>query len=187
MRHKDKLKDKLEAIKKDETLFEDFLRLLKKEGKKEDVEHIVSYFFERLQKAALPPLVWIERLELMPTEFLRFAFDALNTLHDLSDKINKSETHIGSIKEGQTKTYYLSMCVGTFERTLPLFYAILLCNDTKKLHNWFRVCRNLIENTTIEQEELPTILECLERFYTCLLYTSPSPRDPKTSRMPSSA
>ena len=24
-------------------------------------------------------------------------------------------------------------------------------------------------------------------FYTCLLYTSPSPRDPKTSRMPSSA
>ncbi len=58
------------------------------------------------------------------------------------------------------------MCVGTFERTLPLFYAILLCNDTKKLHNWFRVCRNLIENTKIEQEKLPTILECLERFYT---------------------
>ena len=25
------------------------------------------------------------------------------------------------------------------------------------------------------------------RLYTCLLYTSPSPRDPKTSRMPSSA
>ena len=24
-------------------------------------------------------------------------------------------------------------------------------------------------------------------FYSCLLYTSPSPRDPKTSRMPSSA
>ena len=166
MRHKDKLKDKLGAIKKDETLFEDFLRLLKKEGKKEDVEHIVSYFFERLQRAALPPLVWIERLELMPTEFLRFAFDALNTLHDLSDKINKSETHIGSIKEGLTKIYYLSMCVGTFRRTLPLLYAILLCNDTKKLHNWFRVCRNLIENTTIGQEELPTILECLERFYT---------------------
>ena len=27
----------------------------------------------------------------------------------------------------------------------------------------------------------------LERFKGCLLYTSPSPRDPKTSRMPSSA
>ena len=28
---------------------------------------------------------------------------------------------------------------------------------------------------------------CEESFLTCLLYTSPSPRDPKTSRMPSSA
>ena len=28
---------------------------------------------------------------------------------------------------------------------------------------------------------------CLEDEYPCLLYTSPSPRDPKTSRMPSSA
>ena len=26
-----------------------------------------------------------------------------------------------------------------------------------------------------------------ENYYFCLLYTSPSPRDPKTSRMPSSA
>ena len=26
-----------------------------------------------------------------------------------------------------------------------------------------------------------------EAYYSCLLYTSPSPRDPKTSRMPSSA
>ena len=40
-----------------------------------------------------------------------------------------------------------------------------------------------------------TQIECLifryktlkVQFYTCLLYTSPSPRDPKTSRMPSSA
>ena len=30
------------------------------------------------------------------------------------------------------------------------------------------------------------IIDLKERFY-CLLYTSPSPRDPKTSRMPSSA
>ena len=28
---------------------------------------------------------------------------------------------------------------------------------------------------------------CLEQPVICLLYTSPSPRDPKTSRMPSSA
>ena len=35
---------------------------------------------------------------------------------------------------------------------------------------------------TAREESIRKILE-----YTCLLYTSPSPRDPKTSRMPSSA
>ena len=30
-------------------------------------------------------------------------------------------------------------------------------------------------------------LDALNEVYDCLLYTSPSPRDPKTSRMPSSA
>ena len=34
--------------------------------------------------------------------------------------------------------------------------------------------------------DLPEILTALE-CKNCLLYTSPSPRDPKTSRMPSSA
>ena len=33
----------------------------------------------------------------------------------------------------------------------------------------------------------PKILSAIEDNYICLLYTSPSPRDPKTSRMPSSA
>ena len=30
-------------------------------------------------------------------------------------------------------------------------------------------------------------IECVRRFYLCLLYTSPSPRDRTRSRMPSSA
>ena len=37
-------------------------------------------------------------------------------------------------------------------------------------------------------EMMPEVYEDLRRLAeTCLLYTSPSPRDPKTSRMPSSA
>ena len=32
-----------------------------------------------------------------------------------------------------------------------------------------------------------TIQDLLIRYHSCLLYTSPSPRDPKSSRMPSSA
>ena len=38
-------------------------------------------------------------------------------------------------------------------------------------------------NATPNQKRLRQVMQS----YTCLLYTSPSPRDPKTSRMPSSA
>ena len=43
----------------------------------------------------------------------------------------------------------------------------------------------LVNLTVKEVSELATILK--EEYGICLLYTSPSPRDPKTSRMPSSA
>ena len=36
-------------------------------------------------------------------------------------------------------------------------------------------------------DEIETGKMTLKKYYHCLLYTSPSPRDPKTSRMPSSA
>ena len=38
-----------------------------------------------------------------------------------------------------------------------------------------------------EEKELPNILFLFADDYTCLLYTSPSPRDRQKSRMPSSA
>ena len=41
-------------------------------------------------------------------------------------------------------------------------------------------------NNSIEETNLKTIAEVRE-MYNCLLYTSPSPRDLSTSRMPSSA
>ena len=52
------------------------------------------------------------------------------------------------------------------------------------------VCRELrtmirtTEKGALQDVQLGDLVSCL---YTCLLYTSPSPRDPKTSRMPSSA
>ena len=45
--------------------------------------------------------------------------------------------------------------------------------------------RNVVE--AIMSGPNASIEEILDKLYTCLLYTSPSPRDPKTSRMPSSA
>ena len=39
-----------------------------------------------------------------------------------------------------------------------------------------------------KQDRIDAVLfEKVESLHSCLLYTSPSPRDPKTSRMPSSA
>ena len=43
------------------------------------------------------------------------------------------------------------------------------------------VSRELLRNKLGLNEPL------INQYYSCLLYTSPSPRDPKTSRMPSSA
>ena len=45
-------------------------------------------------------------------------------------------------------------------------------------------------NTELDQDvqnEVVQFMNRLEKKEPCLLYTSPSPRDPKTSRMPSSA
>ena len=50
-----------------------------------------------------------------------------------------------------------------------------------KRSNWF------VGVNFLDEVELPEIAESDIVYETCLLYTSPSPRDPKTSRMPSSA
>ena len=48
---------------------------------------------------------------------------------------------------------------------------------------------NDIDGTTVDSKSHPKANGCyvFDRYYTCLLYTSPSPRDGLLSRMPSSA
>ena len=43
------------------------------------------------------------------------------------------------------------------------------------------------EASSCEQKKIRDKMRKMGFYITCLLYTSPSPRDPKTSRMPSSA
>ena len=51
MKNKDKLQEKLKSIKDKELyLYEDLLRLLKKGNVDDDIETIISYLFEQLQK-----------------------------------------------------------------------------------------------------------------------------------------
>ena len=52
----------------------------------------------------------------------------------------------------------------------------------------FKSCPQFTDGTgDFEQEDYVSDWSDLEGVNICLLYTSPSPRDPKTSRMPSSA
>ena len=57
----------------------------------------------------------------------------------------------------------------------------------------FHESASLINNIIDEVKNIPTYdiedvyNKAIDDFAACLLYTSPSPRDPKTSRMPSSA
>ena len=53
---------------------------------------------------------------------------------------------------------------------------------------WIIFCLTwrIINKIIITTNTIP-IINKIHCFFTCLLYTSPSPRDPKTSRMPSSA
>ena len=52
-------------------------------------------------------------------------------------------------------------------------------NDADIMHNSAAINLNILD--ICSKKNINNI------FYSCLLYTSPSPRDPKTSRMPSSA
>ena len=59
-----------------------------------------------------------------------------------------------------------------------IYFAGLMCTHLAA----FRVATNMRKAAAAHLVDLP-----LGYFNACLLYTSPSPRDPKTSRMPSSA
>ena len=56
----------------------------------------------------------------------------------------------------------------------PFFVSFILC---------FVIASVYFGGTSIQTDQFNFSTE----YYDCLLYTSPSPRDPKTSRMPSSA
>ena len=59
--------------------------------------------------------------------------------------------------------------------------------DLEFKYNELDALHEMLSNREAEANELESSFDLLIKEYICLLYTSPSPRDPKTSRMPSSA
>ena len=65
---------------------------------------------------------------------------------------------------------------------VPIVSVDVIDGDFATVLEHTEVMSNVTIASVVIDDETSTVLE-----HTCLLYTSPSPRDPKTSRMPSSA
>jgi len=145
--------------------FEELLIFIGAEEKISD-EEIVKKVLEKLQKASDIPLLWFDRLCLMPDDFFEFAYDSIENIVGLYGKFNDMGLYIGEEHKEQVKTVFqISMCEGSFGRTLPLFYALLSYKAGEtQFEDWMRVMRNLILNTRIEIKDMPSILNAIERF-----------------------
>ena len=133
---------------------------------KSEVPEIVDKILDRLNKSERFPLVWFERLYLFTDDFYEFMFEKLTNLVELFPTLNSMNIFMGEgLNESTTKTYQLSMCKGSYERTFPLLYAVLSYKSgATSFFDWMRTLRNLILNTDIRKEDLPSILDSITRF-----------------------
>lgn len=165
MRNKEQLQDHISEMKTtDHYLYEQLLTLFPQSNETDEPSDIVGYLFDKLQKGDMPSLVWIERLKLLPSDFLKFAHDSLNKLSHIYEEVNKLNLFMGKISKDVEPIYDLALSESTYGRSLPLLYAVLLITEEIDTKAWMRECRNLILNTDIQKEKLPEILNCLNAF-----------------------
>lgn len=137
---------------------------------------LYNKILSNLTKGQLMPLVWIERLMLMPPDFFCFAFKSLNALCERFQTINESGLYFGGAELDAdkrsmiTRFYELSMTGSSFGRTLPLFYSAIIYKDNcnTKYYDWMRITRNLILNREAKEGEsyanLKNVMDCLKLF-----------------------
>lgn len=165
MRNKEQLQDHISEMKTtDHYLYEQLLTLFPQSNETDEPSDIVGYLFDKLQKGDMPSLVWIERLKLLPSDFLKFAHDSLNKLSRIYEEVNKLNLFMGKISKDVEPIYDLALSESTYGRSLPLLYAVLLITEGIDTKAWMRECRNLILNKDIQKEKLPEILSCLNDF-----------------------
>ena len=68
-----------------------------------------------------------------------------------------------------------------------LDWLVLTCNNILNVYNEWPMTQINFENYLLEKYGTYENINAAHHYETCLLYTSPSPRDLSTSRMPSSA
>ena len=146
-------------------LFEELLALLDLNAKSDDTE-ITDSIYEKLLKASNIPLIWFDRLRLMPEGFFDFAINSTRRIVSEANRFNNMNLYIGEDQKKTTKPIYqISMCTGSLDRTLPLFYALLSYQEGKtSLFDWMRVIRNLILGTPITKENIARILKSIRSY-----------------------
>ena len=171
---------------------------------------LASSLFELKAKRMLPQeeeIEWMDEVEVLKDKDLAFArllqFKAFSEIGiALASKIKYNENEIKSFKYYQTKNLFPKPDV-EYEINKDKFndVAIEVFDRFKTIEGFKHIDKDLPDlqkaiddllqvvdkrlNTSFESilNEVNTEKEAIA----CLLYTSPSPRDPKTSRMPSSA
>lgn len=165
MLNKEQLQSNIRGMRTtDHYLFEQLLTLFPQSKETDGTSEIVSYIFDKLQKGDILSLVWIERLGLLPLDFLKFAHDSLNKLSCIYRAVNDLDLFMGNIDTNVMPIYDLALSESSYGRSLPLLYAVLLITEDIDTKAWMRECRNLILNTDIQKEKLPEILNCLNAF-----------------------
>lgn len=165
MLNKEQLQSNIRGMRTtDHYLYEQLLTLFPQSKETDGTSEIVSYIFDKLQKGDMLSLVWIERLGLLPLDFLKFAHDSLNKLSCIYRAVNDLDLFMGNIDTNVMPIYDLALSESSYGRSLPLLYAVLLITEDIDTKAWMRECRNLILNTDIQKEKLPEILNCLNAF-----------------------
>lgn len=126
---------------------------------------ISNTVIESLRKGVPIPLVWIERLQLIPEDFYPTAMEWLDQLYALYPELNELGLYLGSSDSNTTITHRLGMTKSSPAGTLPLLYSVLSYrkDGVTSLRDWMRTMRNLILNSTIKQANLSGVLSTIEK------------------------
>lgn len=130
------------------------------------INDIVTHIFDGMLKGTVPSLIWIERLDLMPDSFLEFAKESLDTIDTYAKELNECDLYLNPSTKSVNAIYDICMTSSSYDRTLPLLYALLSCNrhGEKDMFQWMRLLRNLIFNKTIERKDLNGIFGAIDSF-----------------------
>lgn len=158
-KHIDELRDE-----HDKLFFKDLLVLLDLSNEEIPNENIIEKIFDQLRDSNLFPLVWIERLKLMEDGFLEWVYNSMETISEKSKKINDLDLFFGVDSGNVTSIYDIALCKGSYNRTLPLLYSIIVFGkyEISDIHAWMRLMRNFILNTTIDRKNIIGIFHNIE-------------------------